>query len=203
MVNSRSGLFKFILWSLGIHLLVVVVAIGLEYGSRSPVEVNFSLGSRDRVSEIQMKKDRPAPAPQKTKLSPDPAPEIKDQSIPDKIESAAVDENKASDGFGTTAAAESAKSRYFSLIAQTIYKNKRYPRQAYSLNQEGKVVVRLRLDKDGEILDLEVLEKGPFKSLTNATVDTIKKIKRFPQIPKELGVGEITFRIPIEYKIQM
>lgn len=204
MVNYRSGLYKFILCSLGIHLFVVALAVGLDYMSGSiPVEVNFSLGSRDRLSEIQMKKEKATPAPQKTKVSPNAAPENKVQAAPEQVASAVVDTNKESDGFGSIAAVESAKSRYFSLIAQTIYKNKRYPRQAYSLNQEGKVVVRLKLNKDGEILDLEVLEKGPFKSLTNATLDTIKKIKRFPQIPNELGVGEITFRIPIEYKIQM
>lgn len=205
MVNTKSGLYKFILCSLGIHLLVVALAVGLDYlsGQSIPVEVNFSLGSRDRVSEIQMKKEKAAATPQKTKVSPEAAPKKTEESTSAVVESAAEIENKENDGFGSTAAAESVKNRYFSLIAQTIYKNKRYPRQAYSLNQEGKVVVRLKLGQDGAILDLEVLEKGPFKSLTNATLDTIKRIKRFPQIPAELGVGEITFRIPIEYKIEM
>lgn len=205
MVNTRSGLYKFILWSLGIHLLVVALAAGLEYikGQSVPVEVNFSLGSRERLSEIQMKKEKTTPTPQKPKVSSVVTPETKEPTKSEKVETAAEVENKESDGFGSTAAAENAKNRYFSLIAQTIYKNKRYPRQAYSLNQEGKVVVRLKLGKSGEILDLEVLEKGPYKSLTNATIDTIKKIRRFPQIPNELDVGDITFRIPIEYKIEM
>ena len=206
MVNSSSQLSKFILWSLGIHFLIVALSAGLEYlkGHSIPVEVNFSLGSRKSVSEILMRKENSAPAPQKTKVSSKIASEIKNQPVPaNQATSVSVDPVKENDGFGSVATIESAKNRYFSLIAQTIYKNKRYPRQAYSLNQEGKVVVRLRLDKDGEILDLEVLDKGPFKSLTNATLDTINKIKRFPEIPDELGVAEITFRIPIEYKIQM
>jgi len=184
----------------------VAVAMGLEYiaGQRIPVEVSFSLGQRDKVIEIQMMKNRKVLAPTTSKKSPKVKSESKVESAPsNQVEITAVDEKEENDGFGSTAAVENAKNRYFSIIAQTIYKNKRYPRQAYSLNQEGKVIVRLKLDKEGQILDLEVIEKGPYKSLTNATLETIKKINRFPQIPDELGVGEITFRIPIEYKIQM
>ena len=206
MVNSLSQLYKFVLWSLGLHLLIVAVAMGLEYiaGQRIPVEVSFSLGQRDKVIEIQMMKNRKVLAPTTSKKSPKVKSESKVESAPsNQVEITAVDEKEENDGFGSTAAVENAKNRYFSIIAQTIYKNKRYPRQAYSLNQEGKVIVRLKLDKEGQILDLEVIEKGPYKSLTNATLETIKKINRFPQIPDELGVGEITFRIPIEYKIQM
>lgn len=200
MVNSTSGLYKFILWSLGLHLLVVAAAVGFEYvaNQRTPVQVSFSLGQREQMNEIQMVKERKIPTPKVSAKRPEVFPAPTKQ-----VESAPVEQVTESTGFGSAVVTENAKNRYFSVIAQTIYKNKRYPRQAYSLNQEGKVVVRLKLDKAGQILDLQVLEKGPFKSLTNATLDTIKKINRFPQIPDELGVSEITFRIPIEYKIQM
>ncbi len=99
--------------------------------------------------------------------------------------------------------AQNAKTTYFALITQIIYRNKRYPRQAYSLQQEGLVVVKLKLNKDGEILDLRVLEESPYKSLNEASLDTISAIHRFPPIPNELGVNELTLRVPIEYKIRL
>ncbi len=95
------------------------------------------------------------------------------------------------------------KYKYFSEIAHTIHRHKQYPRKAYSLNQEGTVVVRLKLGKEGNILDLMVVEACPFESLNHATLDTISSIERFPPIPKELGLEEMTFRIPIEYKINL
>jgi protein TonB len=98
---------------------------------------------------------------------------------------------------------DSAKKSYFDLIAQLIFKNKRYPRLAYSLGQEGLVVIKLKLNKDGEILDLSLLEESSFKILNEASLDTISAIHRFPAIPKEIGLSELTLRIPIEYKIKM
>lgn len=110
---------------------------------------------------------------------------------------------EATEGAPESAAIETAKNKYFRQVTQAIYRKKHYPRQAYSLNQEGMVIVRLKLDKKGKILDLEVLEKAPFRSLTEASLETIKSISRFPPIPEELGMSEITFRIPIEYKINL
>jgi protein TonB len=107
------------------------------------------------------------------------------------------------DGFGSTPGINSARSRYYSLIAQAIYRNKRYPRQAYLLNQEGRVVVKLKINKLGKILDVSIVEKSTFKTLTDASLQTIKSINRFPPIPDELGTTEMTFKIPIEYKIEI
>jgi TonB family protein len=74
---------------------------------------------------------------------------------------------------------------------------------AYSLGQEGLVVIKLKLNKDGEILDLSLLEECRFKILNEASLDTISAIHRFPPIPNEIGLSELTLRIPIEYKIKM
>jgi protein TonB len=98
---------------------------------------------------------------------------------------------------------ETAKHNYLRQVTQAIYRKKHYPRQAWALNQEGSVLVKLRLNKKGKILGLEVLEKAPFKTLTEASLETIKSITKFPPIPDELGMEEITFRIPIEYKINI
>lgn len=220
MLLTKSKLPKFIVCSLLVHLSVVAVLMSLEYEHQHviPVEVSFSMGA---TGDGKAKGEKIVAAPKTTPVvKPQIRPEVKsDVVVPTtKTEpvSAVSDGPKgeggtgtnigtgeSGEGFGSTPGAETVKNKYFSLIAQTIYKNKRYPRQAYSLNQEGKVVVRLRLDKSGKILDVQVLEKAPFKSLTNASVETIKSIKKFPPIPEELKVEEITFRIPIEYKIQM
>jgi protein TonB len=220
MVFTRTKLSKYILVSLIVHSSVVAVLTTVEYehDHEIPVEVTFSQGARgDGKAKGEKAITNQKPILQK-KI--ETRPEIKSEVVaetPKSPEPQAVSDGpqgeggtgtnigtgETGEGFGAGAGADTAKSKYFSLVAQTIYKNKRYPRQAYSLNQEGKVVVRLQLDKNGKMLDLKVLEKAPFKSLTNATIETIKSIKKFPVIPNELGVEEITFRIPIEYKIEM
>jgi len=220
MVFEKSKLPIFILLSLGLHVVVVAILRNLEFKHEHliPVEVTFSQGAsgngKSKGAEVSTQKKSPL------KLRSESTPHMKSEvvteapkaSSPQVASDAAAGEGgtgknigtgESGEGFGSGSGAESAKNKYFSLIAQTIYKNKRYPRQAYSLNQEGKVVVRLKLAKSGKILDLEILEQATYKSLTNATIETINSIQKFPPIPEELKVDDITFRIPIEYKIQM
>ncbi len=98
---------------------------------------------------------------------------------------------------------ETAKNKYLRLVAQSINKIKKYPRKAQALNQEGTVLVSLKLDHTGKVLDLKVLKKGPFTSLADATIEAIQSVEKFPVIPTELNLNEITLIIPIEYVIQM
>jgi TonB family protein len=95
------------------------------------------------------------------------------------------------------------KQKYFNEISHQIHKHKFYPRRAYTLNQEGLVLVSLKLGKNGNILDLFLVEECPFDSLNHAALDTISGIRKFPAIPDELGLNELTLKIPVEYKIKM
>jgi protein TonB len=203
-----------------VHSSVVAVLTSVEYEHEHeiPVEVTFSQGARgdgkakgEKVISKQkaiVQKNIVARPEIKSEVATETPKAVVPQAVSDGPQGEGgtgtnIGTGETGEGFGSGAGADTAKNKYFSLVAQTIYKNKRYPRQAYSLNQEGKVLVRLRLDKNGKMLDLKILEYAPFKSLTNATIETIKSIKKFPVIPNELGVEEITFRIPIEYKIEM
>lgn len=213
---STSRLPKFVVYSLFVHLSVVAVLWKMDYQhvDHLPVEISFSMGATGdgRTKGVKVVSEK--------KVTPQVRPNIKSEVISDAVKpetTKAVAEGpvgeggtgtnigtgKEGEGYGSVPGLETARNKYSSLLAQTINKNKRYPRQAYSLNQEGTVVIRLKLDKQGKVLDLTVLEKAPFKSLTNATVEAIESIKIFPPIPDELGVDEVTYRIPIEYKIQM
>ena len=64
-------------------------------------------------------------------------------------------------------------------------------------------MVALKLGKKGNILDLFLVEECPFESLNHAALDTISGIGKFPPIPDELGMNELTLKIPVEYKIKM
>lgn len=220
MVFPRSKLLNFVIFSIVVHASVVVVLTRIEYqhDHQIPVEVTFSQGaSGDGKAKGEKVAVKPKMvAPRKIEAAPRINSEVvADNSKAEAAQAASLDSvgeggkgtnignGEEGEGFGSGAGADTAKNKYFSLVAQTIYKNKRYPRQAYSLNQEGKVLVRLKLGKNGKVLELKVLEKAPYISLTNATIETIQSIKKFPLIPDELGVEEITFRIPIEYKIEM
>jgi TonB family protein len=106
-------------------------------------------------------------------------------------------------GNGTGEGINSVRAKYGSMIAKLINDKKRYPRTAKAFGQEGMVKVKLKLDKLGNILELDIIEKSPHESLAKASLETIKSVNKFPAIPNELGVEEISLNIPINYTLQM
>jgi len=56
-----------------------------------------------------------------------------------------------------------------------------YPIMARRLGKEGKVLLRLTIDENGELLDVEVLESAPY-GFTEAAVEAVKKSKFLPAI---------------------
>lgn len=108
-------------------------------------------------------------------------------------------------GSGTTSGSGAGfndpKIKYRGQIYQLVNSKKIYPRKARALQQEGTVVAKLILSKTGKLIKVELVEKSSYKSLAEATLSAIKGIKKFPEIPSELGLEEITINIPFEYQI--
>lgn len=198
---QKSSLNGFLLLSALLH----VALLGLAMNFSAPKEhvslrgISLNPGTVSKLHLRQMEKKRLSQT--SPKLIQTPKQFLKEvlstpaatQSVPDE----SLPQETA-----LSSEVSNAKTTYFALITQIIYRHKRYPRLAYSLNQEGLVVISLKLNKDGEILDLSVIKEAPYKILNQASLDTISAIHRFPPIPDELG-AELTLRIPIEYKIRL
>jgi protein TonB len=197
----KNELNKFIFLSLGIHLVLAGLFLHFSHDQNDFQSMHISFNDQEsqglRASFHSFLNPQASNKPAKTKSLPLAN---KTASIAEPIP---VSTEVTGQSVAQASVIASAKAKYFSLITQTIYKNKKYPRQAYSLNQEGLVVVRMKLDKSGNILDLNILEEAPYPNLTKASLETIRNIQKFPPIPDELEMSEMIFRIPIEYKIQM
>jgi TonB family protein len=107
------------------------------------------------------------------------------------------------DGTGTTQGnggsvngSDSPLARYGSMMLEVINKQKKYPRMARVLRQEGHVI-----DKQGNVRDVKIVKEATFKTLTDAALETIKTIKKFPPFPNDIGKEEMVVNIPVEYKL--
>lgn len=94
-----------------------------------------------------------------------------------------------------------AKAKYFTDIVKLIENNKKYPTMAKRLGQYGMVLVKLTLDKNGKIVELEVKDGVRFSSLREASLKAIESVGTFPSIPTEFGVDTISFNVPIKYQL--
>ena len=107
-------------------------------------------------------------------------------------------------GSGTTSGSGAGfndpKIRYRGIVRQLLDSKKHYPRKAQALQQEGTVIAKIRLNKNGKLLRVEIVESSPYQILAKATLDVINAVEKFPEIPAEIGLSEITFNVPFVYE---
>lgn len=72
---------------------------------------------------------------------------------------------------------------HFEYIKNTIQKQITYPVVARKKGWQGKVVVSFVVDKDGNIMDIQIRESSGFSLLDRNAVQTIKKLAPFPPPP--------------------
>ena len=101
---------------------------------------------------------------------------------------------------GSGAGFNDPKIRYRGIVRELLNSKKHYPRKAQALQQEGTVIAKIKLNKNGKLLRVEIVESSPYQILAKATLDVIKAVEKFPEIPSEIGLNEITFNIPFEYE---
>ncbi len=81
-----------------------------------------------------------------------------------------------------------------------IARNRFYPRKALALEQTGVVTLRLKINAEGEFIDVKLEENSGHPILDNAALELLKKLKNFKPLPKSY-VGKNDFIIPIRYQM--
>lgn len=100
---------------------------------------------------------------------------------------------------GTGVGSNDHMSAYSQQLFEIINRRKNYPVVARRLRHEGRVVIKVRLNKLGELLHAEILEPSRYENLNKASLDTIYAIKKFPQLPDDVKHEEISLNVPFEY----
>lgn len=106
------------------------------------------------------------------------------------------------DGSGSGEGSADPLKIYGSRVAELLNQNKIYPAMARRLEQQGRVLLKITVDKSGKLLDLKMLKESPFGSLNEAALQMVKKVDQFPPLPKELSHEVVTFNVPVEYKLR-
>ncbi len=98
--------------------------------------------------------------------------------------------------------AAAAREGYLRAIRALIERHKRYPRAALRRGQQGTCVVRLEVDRSGDLVRVEVVRSSGFRSLDRAAVDTFRKrIRRFPPAPDALPGNPLVLEVPVVFRI--
>ena len=86
------------------------------------------------------------------------------------------------------------------LVSQ-VQKNQEYPDKAARNNEQGDVTVKVTIDANGEVLEVDLVERSGSRTLDKATVKMVRRAAPFKPIPKELKLQTFEFEIPVSYQL--
>jgi len=88
---------------------------------------------------------------------------------------------------------------YTKKLISSIRKVQRYPKKAIDQGIEGDVVVLIKIDKNGEVLDRELTQRSGSRIIDRAVLKMVSKAEPFPVIPDELNLEEFEFSVPLSF----
>lgn len=117
-------------------------------------------------------------------------------------DSAGPTSDAAAEVFGTENGLEvSAQERYRVELQAMLEKKKQYPLLAKRLRQQGKVLVKFTLRRDGSVAAAELIGTSEFETLNNAARELIGQISGLKPFPDEVKKNQWVFVLPVEYRM--
>jgi protein TonB len=92
-------------------------------------------------------------------------------------------------------------SRYVTTLFTMIDRKKEYPSQALRRHEQGTVAVRLRIGRDGKLIDVSSPTESP-QRLVQASLQAVRDAAPFPPLPGSLDKAEAVFEVPVTYRLQ-
>ena len=87
---------------------------------------------------------------------------------------------------------------YRSMLSSWLETHKRYPEEARQRGEEGRAVLRFRVDRSGRLLDYSVVSSTGFADLDQA-IDTMMRGATMPPFPPSMTTPEIEVSVTIRY----
>lgn len=91
---------------------------------------------------------------------------------------------------------------YLSKIRALIESKKFYPASARRLQVEGDVTIKLKIDRNGKLLDLVFTKKAEFDPLNEAARSAANQIENFPPFPDEISNDFLIINQNISFKLR-
>lgn len=95
-----------------------------------------------------------------------------------------------------------AEINWQAMIQTHLERNKRYPRQAQLLRQQGIPLVTFIINRDGYVLDVILFQSSGIASLDEEAIALIKRAEPLPKPPSEITDDPIQLTVPIDFSLR-
>jgi protein TonB len=95
---------------------------------------------------------------------------------------------------------EAMVERYAEMLIGARFKRVRYPHQAAGAGIQGEVLLRVSINSQGRLLEVEQIGRCPHPVLCDSALELVRKANPFPPPPPELG-NPFTLELPFRYRL--
>jgi len=93
------------------------------------------------------------------------------------------------------------KQHYLAALAAKINRSKYYPTGSRRRGEEGRVVVRFIVQKNGDLTDLTIVESSGSRRLDAAALKTLRRVTPFRPIPDAINRDHWPISVPIAFSL--
>ena len=93
-----------------------------------------------------------------------------------------------------------AQEDYLWAVVRKISQYRYYPKNARDNSEEGMVVARLSIARDGRLLDVSVAKSSGYPTLDAAMIDIIRQASPYPPLPRDITGDRHVFTLPLNYR---
>lgn len=143
----------------------------------------------------------PAPTPAPAAISATPQEYVRELAVA----AAAPEQGVGNDMTGVADATSKAEilKRYEQLLSSWIQRHKIYPDEAKALKLEGEPIIRIRIDRQGNVRYSSLEKLADHRLLNIAAMEMIKRANPVPAVPANYPGGNVLeFLIPVSYKLR-
>ena len=94
------------------------------------------------------------------------------------------------------------KSDYYREVTAWLEKHKRYPRRSKLRNEQGVVLLRFVVERDGMVTVSGIKESSGYKRLDKEAMGMIERAQPLPPIPPEMRQAKLDLVIPVKFNLR-
>lgn len=111
--------------------------------------------------------------------------------------------SEAGEGNNSTGGgAPGAQSDYYQQIQAWLEKHKRYPRRSKLRNEQGVVMLRFVVARDGSVSVFDIEESSGYKRLDKEALGMIERAQPLPAMPPDMVGTELSLVVPVNFELR-
>lgn len=79
---------------------------------------------------------------------------------------------------------------------------KRYPRRERSEQIEGDVTIRMKLDRQGKLMGVQIVQPSPNEGFNRAALAAVRRAAPFPAMPKGVDRERVQLRLRLRFQLR-